>query len=61
MLCCFSEESAVTEMFNVFSENKLFVFLHETPPKKMAELLDKVKGLITETIDAHPAAEYRTL
>lgn len=45
-----SEESAATEMFNGFSENKRLVFLHETPPKKMADLLDKLKGLITETI-----------
>ncbi len=44
-----SEESAVTEMFNGFSENKRFVFLHETPPDRMAEILDKIKGVITET------------
>lgn len=44
-----SEEDVVTSTFNGFSENKRLVFLHETPPKQMAELLDKVKGLITET------------
>ena len=44
-----SEENVVTGIFNGFSQNKRFVFLHETPPKKLEELLDKVKGLITET------------
>jgi hypothetical protein len=44
-----SEENVVTGIFNGFSQNKRLVFLHETPPKQMAELLDKVKGLITET------------
>jgi hypothetical protein len=44
-----SEENVVTGMFNGFSQNKRYVFLHETPPKAMEELLDKVKGLITET------------
>jgi len=44
-----SEEDTVTSTFNGFSENKRYVFLHETPPKQMADLIDKVKGLITET------------
>jgi hypothetical protein len=43
-----SEEDVVTSTFNGFSENKRLVFLHETPPKQMADLLDKVKGLITD-------------
>lgn len=43
-----SEEDVVTSTFNGFSENKRLVFLHETPPKELADLLDKVKGLITE-------------
>lgn len=47
-----SEEDVVTSTFNGFSENKRLVFLHETPPEQMAELLDKVKGLITES-DIH--------
>ena len=44
-----SEENVVTGIFNGFSQNKRLVFLHETPPKQMEVLLDKVKGLITET------------
>jgi hypothetical protein len=44
-----SEEDAVTSTFNGFSENKRFVFLHETPPDKMVELMHKVRGLITES------------
>lgn len=43
-----SEEEVVTSTFNGFSENKRFVFLHETPADKMADLLNKVKGLVTE-------------
>lgn len=43
-----SEEDVVTSTFNGFSENKRLVFLHETPAKQMADLIDKVKGLITE-------------
>lgn len=43
-----SEEDALTSTFNGFSENKRLVFVHETPPKEITALLDKLKGLITE-------------
>jgi hypothetical protein len=64
-----SEEDVVTSTFNGFSENKRLVFLHETPPKQMAELLDKVKGLITEKgiiinrkgIERYPAENFANL
>jgi len=44
-----SQEDAILSTFNGFSENKRLIFLHETPPDEMAKLLDKVKGLITES------------
>jgi hypothetical protein len=44
-----SQDDMITEKFNAFYENKRFVFLHECPPDETAKLLDKMKGLVTET------------
>lgn len=44
-----SEEDALTSTFNGFSENKRLVFVHEMPSKELADVLGKVKGLITES------------
>lgn len=43
-----AEDDAVTGTFNGFSENKRFIFLHETPPDMMETLLQKLRGLITQ-------------
>ncbi len=44
-----SEDNAITGIFNSFAENKRLVFLHETPPEEVEKLLNRVKGLITQT------------
>ena len=36
-----SEDNMVTGIFNSFSQNKRFVFLHETPPDEIEKLLPR--------------------
>ncbi|HUI12976.1 MAG TPA: primase-helicase family protein [Xanthobacteraceae bacterium] len=63
------KEDALKEIYNGFSENKRFVFVHETPAKQMAEIADKLRGLITESeiqvrrmhMERYPADNFANL